>query len=192
MADYRPSDVELVEAFLGQADRYTHSGLELSDCFSWEAFALVFTCGTVLQRSAVRQALLACISLPAVDSRFATPVRHITLEKHLSNWLLHVLTIIADDPSVDSSDRRMARAIVETASPETQITTVARDEANLRPATETEAPLQQHFEQAPHPNLQRRSDEALNASLQQQIEQALKEVVLSRDRRRHRDRLPPG
>jgi hypothetical protein len=192
MATYRSYEAELVDAFLGQAARYTRSGLTLSDCFSWEAFALVFTCGTVLQRSAVRQALLACISLPAVDSRFATPVRHITLEKHLSNWLLHVLTIIADDPSVHSSDRRMARVIVEAASPETQLTTVARDEADWRPATETAAPLQQHFEQAQHANLQRQTDAALNASLQQQIEQALKEVVLSRDRRRHRDRLPPG
>ena len=175
MADYRSSDVELVEAFLGQPDRHTHSGLRLSEGFSWEAFALVFNYGTVLQRSAVRQALLACISLPAVDSRFATPVRHITWEKHLNKWLIHVLGNIADDINVDSSDRRMAEVLVESASPGTQ-TTVPRDEADRHPARDTDVPLRQHFEQAPDAILQRQTDEALNASLQQQIEQALKEA----------------
>jgi hypothetical protein len=175
MASYRPSDAELVEAFLGQADRYTHSGVKLSDCFSWEAFALVFNYGTVLQKSAVRQALLACISLPHVDSESATPVRHIIFEKHLNNWLLHVLRIIADNSNVDNSDRRMANVIVESTSRGAQ-TIVARDEVNRRLITNTNMPLEQHMEQAQDAILQQPTDEALSASIQQQIELALKKA----------------
>ena len=147
MATYRPSEAELVEAFLGQADRYTHSGVKLSDCFSWEAFALVFNYGTVLQKSALRQALLACISLPHVDSESATPIRHVTFEKHLNNWLVHVLRIIADDSNVDNSDRRMAKVLAESASRGTQ-TIVAGDEVNRRLITDTDMPSEQHVEQA--------------------------------------------
>ena len=175
MATYRPSEAELVEAFLGQADRYTHSGLKLSDCFSWEAFALVFNHGTVLQRSAVRQALLACISLPHVDSESATPVRHITFEKHLNNWLLHIFRIIADDSKVDNSDRRMAKVLAESASRGTQ-TIVARDEVNRRLITDTDMPLEQHMEQAQDAILQQPPDESLSSSIQQQIEQALEKA----------------
>src|SRR5262245_52055577 len=140
MATYRPYDTELVGAFLGQADRYTRSGLKLSDCFSGEAFALVFKYGTVLQRSAVRQALLACISLPHVDSECALPIRHIMFEKHLNNWLLHVLKIIADDSNVDNSDRRMAKVLVESTSRGTQAI-VARDAVNRRLVTDADMPL---------------------------------------------------
>jgi hypothetical protein len=46
--------------------------LKLSEAFSWEAFELVFNNGTVVQKCAVRQALLACISLPAVDTQVDT------------------------------------------------------------------------------------------------------------------------
>ena len=95
MAVPQVSDAELVEAFIGQADRYTHSGLKLRDCFSRTAFDLVFRYGSVLQRSAVRQALIACISLPAVDHLPAPSVRHITFEKHLDSLLVHVLRTIA-------------------------------------------------------------------------------------------------
>jgi hypothetical protein len=63
MAGPQVTDAELVETFIRQADRYTHSGLRLRDCFSRTAFDLVFGYGSVLQRSAVRQALIACISL---------------------------------------------------------------------------------------------------------------------------------
>jgi hypothetical protein len=59
MAVPQVSDAELVEAFIGQADRYTRSGLKLGDCFSRTALDLVFRYGSVLQRSAVRQALIA-------------------------------------------------------------------------------------------------------------------------------------
>ena len=175
MATYRPSEAELVEAFLGQADRYTHSGLKLSDCFSWEAFALVFNYGTVLQKSALRQALLACISLPHVDTEFATPIRHITFEKHLNNWLVHALRIIADDSNVDNSDRRMAKVLAESASRGTQ-TIVAGDEVNQPLITDTDMPSEQHIEQAQDAILQQPPDEALSASIQQQIEQALKKA----------------
>jgi hypothetical protein len=67
MADPQVLDADLVGTFIGQADRYTHSGLKLRDCFSRTAFDLAFRYGSVLQRSAVRQALIACISLPAID-----------------------------------------------------------------------------------------------------------------------------
>ena len=61
MAAQQTSDAEPVETFLGQADRYTHSGLKLSDCFSRTAFELVFKYGTILQMSAARQALIAAL-----------------------------------------------------------------------------------------------------------------------------------
>ena len=102
------SDGELVAAFLNQPDRYTYSGRRLSDCFPWTAFELVFEYGTVLQRSAVRQALMACISLPAVGLGDHASVRHATFEKHLSNLLLHCLRNIAVDNNVDVSDRHLA------------------------------------------------------------------------------------
>jgi hypothetical protein len=177
MATYRSYEAELVDAFLGQAARYTRSGLTLSDCFSWEAFALVFKYGTVLQRSAVRQALLACISLPHVDSESTTPIRHITFEKHLNNWLLHVLRIIADDSNVDNSDRRMAKVLVlvESASRGTQ-TIVARDAVNRRLIPDADMPLEEHMEQTQDAILQQPAHEAFSASIRQQIEQALKEA----------------
>jgi hypothetical protein len=175
MATYRSYEAELVDAFLGQAARYTRSGLTLSDCFSWEAFALVFKYGTVLQRSAVRQALLACISLPPVDSESTTPIRHITFEKHLNNWLLHVLRIIADESNVDNSDRHMAKVFVESASRGTQ-TIVERDAVNRHLNTDADMPLEQHMEQAQDAILQEPTDEAFSASIRQQIEQALKKA----------------
>ena len=63
----RVTDAELVEAFLGQADRCTHSGQMLGDCFSASQFDLAFQYGSVVQRSAIRHALIACLSLPAPD-----------------------------------------------------------------------------------------------------------------------------
>jgi len=107
------SDSETVAAFLSQPDRYTHSGLRLSDCFPRTAFELVFEYGTVLQRSAVRQALMACISLPVVDFGSHASVRHITFEKHLSNLLLHTLRNIAIDNGVDVSDRHLAQLLID-------------------------------------------------------------------------------
>ena len=55
MAGPQVSDAELVETFIGQSDRYTHSGLRLRDCFSRTVFDLGFRYGSVLQRSAVRE-----------------------------------------------------------------------------------------------------------------------------------------
>ena len=107
------SDSELVAAFLNQPDRYTHSGLRLSDCFPRTAFELVFEYGTVLQRSAVRQALMACISLPAVSPGDHASVRHATFEKHLSNLLLHTLRNIAVDNGIDVSDRHLAELLID-------------------------------------------------------------------------------
>jgi hypothetical protein len=112
MAAQQPSN-ELVAAFLNQPDRYTYSGRRLSDCFPWTAFELVFEYGTVLQRSAVRQALIACISLPAVSPGDHASVRHITFEKHLSNLLLHTLKNIAVDNSVDVSDQHLAELLID-------------------------------------------------------------------------------
>jgi hypothetical protein len=66
MAVPQVSEAELVEAFIGQADRCTHSGLRLRDCFSRTVFDLVFRYGSVLQKSAVRQALIACISRASI------------------------------------------------------------------------------------------------------------------------------
>jgi hypothetical protein len=165
VVDYRPSDEEPVEAFLGQPDRYTHSGLMLSESFSWEAFELVFNNGTVVQKCAVRQALLACISLPAVDAQADTPVRHIIWEKHLYNWLVHVLKMAAEDRNVDPSDRRMAQLVIEDASPGAALLTTAIED-ELPPITAApEATLQPQV-----------NDDDLNANLQEQIEQALKKA----------------
>jgi hypothetical protein len=65
MAVPQASDLELSEKFLGQSDRYTHSNPKPSEGFSRVAFELVFEYGSNLQKSAVRQALIACVSLPA-------------------------------------------------------------------------------------------------------------------------------
>ena len=106
-------DLELVETFLGQADRYTHSNLKLSEAFSRVAFGLAFEYGSNLQKCAVRQALKACVSLPTVGPKSSTPVRHVTYEKHLSNLLVHVLKTIADDDAIAGYDRDIARLLVE-------------------------------------------------------------------------------
>ena len=115
MAVPQVPDAELVEAFIGQADRYTRSGLKLGDCFSRTALDLVFRYGSVLQRSAVRQALIAYISLPDVNQLSARSVRHNTFEKHLDNLLVHVLSTIAADGTVARYDRDIASLLVETA-----------------------------------------------------------------------------
>jgi len=115
MAVPQVSDADLVEAFIGQADRHTHSGLKLGHCSSRTAFDLVFRYGSVLQRSAVRQALIAYISLPAVNDLSARSVRHNTFEKHLDNLLAHVLSTIAADGTVARYDRDIASLLVETA-----------------------------------------------------------------------------
>jgi hypothetical protein len=107
------SDIELVAAFLSQPDRYTYSGGRLSDCFPRTAFELVFEYGTILQKSAVRQALMACISLPAVDPGSHASVRHVTFEKHLSNLLLHSLRNVAVENSVDVADRHLAELLID-------------------------------------------------------------------------------
>jgi hypothetical protein len=120
MAVPQVSDAELVETFIGQADRYTHFGLKLRDCFSRTAFDLVFGYGSVLQKSAVRQALIACISLPAIDHPSATSVRHVTFERHLDNLLVHVLRTIAADGTVASYNRDIANLLVETAADRTR------------------------------------------------------------------------
>jgi hypothetical protein len=132
MSDYRPSDEELARAFLAQPDRYAHSGLKLTDCFSWLAFDLVFTHGTAMQRSAVRQGLIACLSLPSLDAPFTTPLRHMTMEKHLHNWLLHGVRIISYDSKVEASDRRIARHLVETGMVQAE-TTFAREQPRPYP-----------------------------------------------------------
>jgi hypothetical protein len=112
MAALQHADAELVETFLTQPDRRTHSGLKFSDCFSLKAFELVFDHGTTLNTSAVRRALMACNALPPVDVQSATPVRHITFEKHLDNLLRHILRVIADDDTVGSSDRVIAKLLI--------------------------------------------------------------------------------
>jgi len=114
MAALEAFDSELVETFLGQADRYTHSNLKLREAFSRVAFGLAFEYGSNLQKCAVRQALKACVLLPTVSPQSSTPVRHITFEKHLSNLLVHVLKTIADDDAVAGYDRDIARLLVET------------------------------------------------------------------------------
>jgi len=114
MAVPQASDLELIEKFLGQSDRYTHSNLKLSEGFSRVAFELVFEYGSNLQKSAVRQALIACVSLPAVGAHSFTPVRNITFEKHLSNLLVHVLKAIANDNAVSTYDRDIAMLLADT------------------------------------------------------------------------------
>jgi hypothetical protein len=130
MAGPEVPDAELVETFIGQADRYTHSGLKLRNCFSRTAFDLVFRYGSVLQISAVRQALIACISVPAVDHLTAPSVRHMTFEKHLGNLLVHILRTIASDGTVASYDRDIANLLVETAAAQkrTPIVTDKKDQ----------------------------------------------------------------
>ena len=57
--------------------------------------------------SAVRQALMACNALPPVDPQSATPVRHITFEKHLDNLLRHILRMRQGDrPITEAEDDR--------------------------------------------------------------------------------------
>jgi hypothetical protein len=120
MADPQATDADLVETFIGQADRNTHSGLKLRDCFSRTEFDLVFRYGSVLQKSAVRHALLACLSLPAVDHLSAPSVRHSTFEKHLDNLLVHSLRTIAADGTVARYDRDIANLLVEAAADRTR------------------------------------------------------------------------
>jgi hypothetical protein len=124
MAGPQVTDADLVETFIGQADRSTHSGLKLRDCFSRTAFDLVFRYGSVLQKSAVRHALVACLSLPAVDHLSAPSVRHTTFEKHLDNLLVHALRTIAADGTVARYDRDIANLLVETAADRTRAPTV--------------------------------------------------------------------
>ena len=124
MAGPQVTDADLVETFIGQADRSTHSGLKLRDCFSRTAFDLVFRYGSVLQKSAVRHALVACLSLPAVDHLSAPSVRHATFEKHLDNLLVHALRTIAADGTVARYDRDIANLLVETAADRTRAPTV--------------------------------------------------------------------
>jgi hypothetical protein len=110
------SDADLANAFLGQDDRTTHSGLLLSECFSRNQFNLVFTYGTVMQRSAVRQALIACLSLPPFDARLAPPARNATFERHLENLVLHALRSMTSDLRIPEPDRIAAKLLVEAAS----------------------------------------------------------------------------
>ena len=109
------TDAELVEAFLGQDDRRTYSGKMLSDCFSPTQFDLAFQYGSVVQRSAIRHALIACLSLPAPDPRADLPVRYATFEKHLENLLVHTLWSIAGDVQVARPERVAANLLVEAA-----------------------------------------------------------------------------
>jgi hypothetical protein len=111
----RLADAELVDAFLSQEDRCTHSGLVLSDCFSQNHFDLVFAYATVVQKSAVRQALIACLSLPSFDPRLGLPPRNATFEKHLENLLLHALRAITNDGYVARADRVSASLLLEAA-----------------------------------------------------------------------------
>ena len=111
----RVTDAELVEAFLGQADRCTHSGQMLGDCFSASQFDLAFQYGSVVQRSAIRHALIACLSLPAPDPCADLPVRYATFEKHLENLLLHTLKSVAGDMQVARPERVAANLLVEAA-----------------------------------------------------------------------------
>jgi hypothetical protein len=109
------TDWELLDAFLSQEDRRTHSGMMLSDCFSPSQFELVLQYGTVIQRSAVRQALIACLALPPVDPREETPPRNATFERHLENLLLHALRSITADDTVPRPERVAANLLVEAA-----------------------------------------------------------------------------
>jgi hypothetical protein len=109
----RQHDDELVDAFLSQEDRYTHSGLLLSDCFSQNHFDLVFAYGTVVQKSAVRQALIACLSLPSFDPMSGLPARNETFEKHLENLVLYALRGIVADTYIARADRALASQLLE-------------------------------------------------------------------------------
>ncbi len=130
----RPGDLELVEAFLSQEDRRTHSGLMLSDCFSYAGFELVFEYGTVVQRSAVRQGLIACLSLPSFDPRAEPPARNTTFEKHLENLLLHVWRSIADDERIRHEDRAAAGVLLDAVSRRNQRREPAYDDDGQPPA----------------------------------------------------------
>jgi hypothetical protein len=97
-----------------------------------------------LQRSAVRQALIACISLPAIDHLSATSVRHITFERHLDNLLVHVLRTIAADGTVASYDRDIANLLVET--DQTRASTV-RDKNDQHAMADIDAAVRQLAQQ---------------------------------------------
>jgi hypothetical protein len=111
----RFTDADLVEAFLDQEDRPSHSGRMLSDCFSKSQFELAFEYGSVVQRSAIRQALIASLTLPPPESSARACVRHATFEKHLENLLIHTLRSIAADPYVARPERVAADLLVEAA-----------------------------------------------------------------------------
>ena len=111
----QPTDSELLDAFFGQDDRLTHSGMMLSDCFAPSQFDLGFEYGTVFQKSAVRQALIACLSLPTIEPGAETPPRNATFEKHLENLLLHALRSIATGEWVPRPERTAASLLVEAA-----------------------------------------------------------------------------
>jgi len=133
------TDWELLDAFLSLEDRLTHSGMMLSDCFSPNQFELVFEYGSVMQRSAVRQALIACLSLPTIDPGQEVPPRHATFEKHLDNLLLHALRGIAADESVPRRERVAASLLVEAATIRKLPQLVAH--TPIAPALEPIAPL---------------------------------------------------
>jgi hypothetical protein len=105
MTEPEHDDVKLVDRFLDQPNRNTYS------CFSWANFALVFDYGTTVQKCAVRQALLSCLALPQVDTGSAISARHLTFERHLHNWVLHILKRVARDHSVPIADRRLAASV---------------------------------------------------------------------------------
>jgi hypothetical protein len=109
------TDTELLDAFLSQDDRLTHSGMMLSDCFTPSQFDLVFEYGSVFQKSAVRQALIACLSLPTVERGVEPPPRNATFEKHLENLLLHALRSISADEWIPRRERAAASLLVEAA-----------------------------------------------------------------------------
>ena len=142
MAGPQVTDADLVETFIGQADRNTHSGINLRNCFSRTAFDLVFRYGSVLQQSAVRQALIACISLPAVDHLSPPSVRHIIFEKHLDNLLVHALRTIAADGTVARYDRDIANLLVETAADRTRAP-MAKDQNDQSAKADIDATVRQ-------------------------------------------------
>jgi hypothetical protein len=109
----RLTDADLVKAFLNQEDRPTHSGRMLGDCFSKGQFELAFEYGSVVQRSAIRHALIACLTLPPHESSARASVRHATFEKHLENLLVHALRSIAADQHVARPERVAADLLVE-------------------------------------------------------------------------------
>jgi hypothetical protein len=87
----------------------------LGDCFSASQFDLAFQYGSVVQRSAIRHALIACLSLPPPDPCADLPVRYATFEKHLENLLLHTLKSVAGDMQVARPERVAANLLVEAA-----------------------------------------------------------------------------